>query len=265
MDLKTLIIISIACLFLSCSVKEKDDSVVLARVNDQVLTVSKLEKFLPPAERTDARLRSFIHEWVDGALFYDAAKKDGVHQDELLQSARDQYFKKIVIGSYLQTKTSGGVTVTNDEIREYYDSFSDSFTRQKEEAHVHHFFTIKHSEARKIRTKLMNKNSNESLDELFKTFNVETKTVTKDLLIKKLDRAIFKNKKDKIIGPIRTDKGYHVIDVINRYKKGSKRGLEEVYDEIYQRLLKQKQVIRSENLLDSLKEKTNIFINSNYQ
>jgi len=38
-----------------------------------------------------------------------------------------------------------------------------------------------------------------------------------------------------------------------------------VYDKIYQRLLKQKQVVLAADLLDSLKEKSNVFINSNYQ
>jgi len=42
-------------------------------------------------------------------------------------------------------------------------------------------------------------------------------------------------------------------------------GLEDVYDKIYQRLLKQKQVVLAVDLLDSLKEKSNVFINSNYQ
>ena len=263
--MKTLYIISILCFFLSCAVKEKDESVVLARVNDQVLTVNKLEKLLPPGERTDERLRGFIHEWVDNALFFEAAAKEGFHWDEHLQNARDVYYKKIIISSYLQTKTSADIEITNYEIRQYYDSFSDGFSRQEDEAYIHHFFTENRSDARVVRAGLTNKKSGESLDELFKTYNVETKTVTKGFLPKKLDRAIFQNKKESIAGPIRTDNGYHVIEIRNRYKKGSRRGMEDVYDEIYQRLLKQKQVMRSASLLDSLKEKTHIFINSNYQ
>jgi parvulin-like peptidyl-prolyl isomerase len=89
--------------------------------------------------------------------------------------------------------------------------------------------------------------------------------VTRGFLVKKLDIAIFKNKKGSIVGPIRTASGYHVIKILNKYKKGSKVGLEDVYDKIYQRLLKQKQVVLAVDLLDSLKEKSNVFINSNYQ
>jgi hypothetical protein len=41
--------------------------------------------------------------------------------------------------------------------------------------------------------------------------------------------------------------------------------MEDVYDKIYQRLLKQKQLVLATDLLDSLKEKSTVFINSNYQ
>ena len=97
MVLKALLTINVLCLLASCSIREKDDSVVLARVNEQVLTVKKLEKLLPPEDRTDMRLKSFIHEWVDNALFFNAATKDGFHKDRHLKDVRDRYYKKIMI------------------------------------------------------------------------------------------------------------------------------------------------------------------------
>ena len=256
----------VVCYFLaSCSIKEKDSSVVLARVNDQVLTVKKLEKLLPPENRVGEQLKNFIHGWVNNALYYDAALQDGLHKDGHLSSERDRYYKKIVIGSYLQTKTSTGVAISNSDIRKYYNENLSGFIRQNDEAYVYHFFTNKHSDARLIRSGLLNKQKTDSTGELFETYGVEKKTVTKGFLVKELDIAIFKSKKGSIVGPIRAASGYHVIKVIKKYKKGSKLGLEDVYDKIYQRLLKQKQVALATNLLDSLKEKSHIFINSNYQ
>ena len=83
--------------------------------------------------------------------------------------------------------------------------------------------------------------------------------------MKELDLAIFNNKRGAVVGPIRTASGYHVIKIVKKYKKGSRVGLEDVYDKIYQRLLKQKQAVVAAGLLDSLKEKSHVFINSNYQ
>ena len=263
--MKYALTIVVCCFLASCSIREKDNSVVLARVNDQVLTVKKLEKLLPPENRIDEQLKNFIHSWVDNALYYDAALRDGLHKDGHLSNERDRYYKKIVIGSYLQTKTSTSVVVSNSDIRKYYDENLSGFIRQNDEAYVYHFFTNKHSDARAIRSKLLKKQKVDTTSELFDAYVVEKKTVTRGFLVKKLDIAIFKNKKGSIVGPIRTASGYHVIKILNKYKKGSKGGLEDVYDKIYQRLLKQKQVVLAVDLLDSLKEKSNVFINSNYQ
>lgn len=263
--MKNALTIVVCCFLASCSVREKDSSVVLARVNDQVLTVKKLEKLLPPETRVGEQLKNFIHGWVNSALYYDAALQDGLHKDDRLSSERDRYYKKIVIGSYLQTKTSTGVTISNSDIRKYYDENPSGFVRQNDEAYVYHFFTNKLSDARSIRSGLLKKQKADTTGELFDTYGVEKKTVMKGFLAKELDVEIFKNKKDDVVGPIRTPNGYHVIKVVKKYKKGSKVGLEDVYDKIYQRILKQKQVVLAEDLLDSLKEKSHVFINSNYQ
>ena len=77
--MKNTLLLFFCLLILSCSVRKKDDSLVLARVNNQVLTVNKLELLLPPESRTDDRLRNFIHEWVDNAVLFDAAVKAGLH------------------------------------------------------------------------------------------------------------------------------------------------------------------------------------------
>ena len=263
--MKNTLTIGVCCFLATCSVREKDTSVVLARVNDQVLTVKNIEKLLPPENRVDEHLKNFIHSWVDNALYYDAALNDGLHNDGQLLGERDRYYKKILIGSYLQTKTSTSSKVSNSDIRKYYDENLSGFIRQNDEAYIYHFFTNKHSDARSIRSKLLKNQMVDTASELFDGFRVEQKTVTRGFLMKELDVAIFKNKKGSLVGPIRTAGGYHVIKIAKKYQKGSQVGLEGVYDKIYQRLLKQKRVILAQDLLDSLKEKSSVFINSNYQ
>jgi len=263
--LKNTITIGVCCFLVSCSVREKDSSVVLARVNDRVLTVKNLEKTLSPENRKQDHIKNFIHTWVDNALYYDAALGDGLLNDGRLLNERDRYYKQIVIGSYVQTKMSASVAVSNSEIREYYDENSHEFIRQNDDAYVNHFFTDKHSDARSVRSWLLSGQGVDPANEPFEGFGVEKKTVTRGLLLEELDIAIFKNKEGSIVGPIRTANGYHVFEIVKRYKKGSQVGLEDVYDKIYQRLLKQKQLVLATDLLDSLKEKSTVFINSNYQ
>ena len=266
--MKTTILTSVLFLFVSCTTKDKDDSVVLARVGNQVLTVKKLEILLPAKDRADISIKNFVSDWVDGELMFQAAANRGLLNEQRLLDSRDQYYKKIVVGALLETASSMTGDVSNDDVRSYYDSFSSGFVRHENEALIHLFKAIRLSDAKKITSILRKKNkksSKEKIDELFSTFDVEIKTVTKGQLIKELDLPIFKTNKLGVVGPIKTGVGFHVVDVIDRYKKGSQRGLESVYDEIYQRIIKQKRVGVFTSLLDSLKEETNVFINSNYR
>ena len=74
-----------------------------------------------------------------------------------------------------------------------------------------------------------------------------------------------KRNRYKIMAIKRIESNYTWDKITKKYQKGSRVGLEGVYDKIYQRLLKQKRVILAQGLLDSLKEQSSVFINSNYQ
>ena len=69
---------------LSCSIKDPDESMVLARVGDLVLTAAKLETLLAPEFRTEERGRSLVHEWVDDVVLFLAAVRGGYHNVEIL-------------------------------------------------------------------------------------------------------------------------------------------------------------------------------------
>ena len=77
-----------------------------------------------------------------------------------------------------------------------------------------------------------------------------------------LDREIFSNNQtNTVIGPIKTEYGYHVIEVLGRFSAGTQIDVDEVYDEIYQRLLNQKKALMSNKYLDSLRNKYSVKIN----
>jgi parvulin-like peptidyl-prolyl isomerase len=250
---------------LSCSSREKDNSPVLARVNNQVLTVNSLNEFLPPENRTDEQVRGFIRGGVDNSVLYDAAIGAGFHRDKKIIEEKNSYFKKRVIAAYLQTSSLAKTKITNKQVRDYYDNHIESFRRLSSAATVNHFLVDNISDARLIVSKLSQKKTAKPIAELFSMFDVETKTVKRGMLIKELDGALFNKRIKSVIGPIQSARGYHVINVLKRHKIGSQLGLENVYDDIYQRLLAQHRAGVSSDILDSLKVKSKIFINTNYK
>jgi len=258
-----LIILFIA--IIGCNIKEKDNSVVLARVNNHTLTVNELERLLPAKNRTDEQLRSFIKSWVNNTLLFDAALQKGFGKDQKLIDAKNLYFKQIISGAFLESIIMRSTPISNNEIRQRYEQNKPSYRRKEKQASVLIFSTDSFKEAANIKKQLQQKKSGAKKQELIQTNGVQSQLVTKGYLIKELDNAIFSTKSKTIIGPIKALQKYHTVQVLNRYSAGSYLGIEDVYDEIYQQLLKEKQIELSSAIIDSLTTKSTVFINSNYQ
>ena len=60
--------------------------------------------------------------------------------------------------------------------------------------------------------------------------------------------------------PLKTNYGYHVIEVLDRYRAGSQIDLDKAYDEIYQIIYNQKKQRRAVALMDSLRNHYNVKI-----
>ena len=68
-----------------------------------------------------------------------------------------------------------------------------------------------------------------------------------------------------ILGPKKNSEGFHLFEILKKYKKGSARGLELVYDEIYERLHKQKKEALVASTIDSLYLSSDVFISPGVQ
>jgi hypothetical protein len=101
--------------------------------------------------------------------------------------------------------------------------------------------------------------------ELFKKYSVETKTVKRGHITKDLDLAIFSARKNNILGPLLISENYFIIDVLRFNRAGSLRGLEDAYDEIYQRLSKESDIVLFQKVVDSLYAASSVFISPNIQ
>ena len=71
---------------------------------------------------------------------------------------------------------------------------------------------------------------------------------------------VFDAEGGSVLGPKEHDKTFHVFQILQAHKKGSYFGLEKVYDEIYQRLYKEKEFLILGSILDSLYLKTDVFV-----
>ncbi len=124
--MKKLTYILIALLFLSCAEQDKD---VLVRVNGSTLTKTEFERYIPEAEYQKLsveRINEFCENWAEQELVYLEAKKRGIDQEDSIRAVLEEYEKNL-LAMDLVRREFGGTTVTETEVREYFENHKDEF------------------------------------------------------------------------------------------------------------------------------------------
>ena len=114
--------------FTFCTKNEESLNSV-ARVGDAVLTGEELGL---ASVFTEKERLSYIDNWINTELLYQAGSGDGLDRDALLETKINLYRKKLVGQAYLETKIQGMVFVSKDEIRNYYVDNKAEFKRLKD-------------------------------------------------------------------------------------------------------------------------------------
>ena len=253
--------ISFFFFFISCETKKKDQSDILASVSGENLTLSEAQKINmgKPLDKED--IPRLVSNWVDNTILLKKGKELNLHKDSILLEKRDVYFDNLIISSFLNKNQFLKANVSNKEVLDYYNKNKESFFRESEEVFLEHYFTKESIFSKKLKSFFtLNKKTDINISD----FLLEVKTVKKGKTTDLFNSYIFDGKKE-FFGPVKSEKGYHFFKILNRYEKGSIKGLEIVYDEIFQRLYKKKKKSFSFFILDSIKNTEEIYINPKYQ
>ena len=258
-----LLIFCFIVLVVSCyrdSNKEVDDG-VYARVGSIELAQGDL--ILSNKKTTDLRtLNNSIKNWIDETVLFSEAIKNGFENDMVLQRKRDSYYRELIITSFVESVIASKVSVSNDDVRLYYKRNRGEFTRVLDEVRIEQYIVKSKRVAERL-VDLFNSKKNVDLSKFDIEF-VKTETVKRGTFAKGIDNMLFV-KMRKVVGPVVLGKDISVLKVLDINKQGSIKGLNDVYDEIYQRIFKIKSLEAQEFLLDSLKKTIDISINPKYQ
>ena len=253
-----LIVLAVSCY--KDSNKEVDDG-VFARVGLIELTQEDLALFDDKTTNSKT-LNGSIKNWIDETVLFSEAMKNGFKDDVVLKRKRDSYYRELIISSYVESVIASKVSVSNDDIRFYYKRNKGEFTRVLDEVRIEQYIV----ESKKVANRLVASfDSKKNVDlSKFDIKFVKTETVQRGTFTKSVDDMLFV-KRSGVVGPVVLGKDVSVIKVLGINKQGSIKGLNDVYDEIYQRVFKIKSLEVQEFLLDSLKKTVNISINPKYQ
>lgn len=247
--------------FLGCQKAQPDPLEIVARVGNQYLTRETISSLLPSTlsgEDRDLLIKNLVEKWIERQVMAQTAKNEGIE----LAPNDTWHVKSVELEMYakelLKKKIPENFTITDKEIEDYYNLNKSRFARKNDEVHIVHLYLEKLDRA--IVTEI--KQSNSLLDVIQKNFldrqisrvvepNGDLGYEEVSILRPELRNGIRGTKTGIIYGPIKTDEGYHFLQVLDRKPADSIRSLDLVRGEIID-LLK---IEKRDQMIKSYKEK----------
>lgn len=199
-------------------------------------------------------------QMADAMLFAEAAREKGLNKrDDVALKIKWQEVQTL-LEAYLQ-ETSRNWDMSEKAQKTYYEENKGEFVQQPA-SHLRHILTSSEKDARAAILDIYN---NKDFAKTAEKFSRDPNTaprggdlgwMEKGVMPEAIDKAIEGASENTLIGPVKTDLGWHVLEVLER--RGEKQlSFEEAQQEVIQRM--QLSYVNTE--LEKLKEKTKIEIN----
>jgi len=250
----------------SCLNNNQQNTNLIARVGESELTRDILLPLIPRDLSKDDReffIKQLVDQWIQNQLLVQQAKEDGI---ELSASERWQVQKlkkELIATRYLNDRLQNISPVADDEVVAFYEKHKNHYVRTQNEVHLQHLFFEKLDKAivEEIKqsgsiVKVIEKNNylGRKNDVIIEA-NGDLGYRALDELRPEFRKAIEKNKKNTIFGPIKTRDGHHYLQVMDRKDKGSIRSIDLVKDEILANLKMHKREQSIRKLREDLQKK----------
>ena len=207
--------------------------------------------------------KEVVNELVYQTLLYEDAMEKGMDKDDeftqVLEKTKESMLKTYALGKLLAT-----VSVTDDEIKKFYQDNKDVF-KENESANASHILVAEEDKANEIYKKVKNGEDFASLAKEFSTCPSKEKggelgTFTRGQMVKEFEDAVFNNEVGAITEPVKTQFGYHIIK-INDKNEGRDLAFDEVKDKIATQVRRQKEQALYNEKITELKEKYQVKMN----
>ncbi len=239
---------------------------VVARVGNAVLSESDLRAALPvgsmlggPGHAADAR-RQLIERWVDRELLYQEALARGMHRQPRLRTLIEEAERDLLAAALLDAEFGGQeADIEETDVQRYYHENRADFQRASSEVRARHILLASRRDAN---ARLQALQRSASFEELAGEFSLDP-----DTRFRGGDLGYFSQEEEPVLWaacedlslyevsqPIRTDYGYHLIEVLDRQEAGTVREIEQIRDRIVEALVRQRQQEQLNRLLHRLRE-----------
>ena len=243
---KSCVTIIIAILLTAGCAEKKEKSPIIVRIGNQSLTIADVQSSLPEAEKstmTRDDIREYVRSWMNNQILYQEGMRKGYGNDpDILKRVED--YRMLLIGSaYIDNHLSKEISFADSVMQNYYEDNIENFTRENDEVYLYHILMPTKKQADSVYNLIRySRQSFDSTAQKIAALQHRKKDewdlgyISRGMLLDKLYNAVKNRRVGRPTRAIQTDFGFHLLLVRDRKRKGTKRTLDEVHDEIISRL-----------------------------
>ena len=249
---------------LGCQSQQREpEGTILARVGDAVLTLKELEAGIPDDLVGSLSLddkKRMVEKWVEEQLLYQEAQRRGIDREDGIKRLIESSKVDLVVTELMQRLTDN-LAITDDELLRYYNEHQEEFVREDDEIWARHILVATKAEAQRIRSRLL---AGESFEQILQERSVDPTTInggdlgyfSQKSAGDDLWRAVSRLRVGVLSQPVKTEFGYHIIEVLGKRGEGSICEFDEVKADMVDKISLIKQREKLQALLKTLKAQT---------
>ena len=229
----------------------------IARVGEEFLTREHLEYLMPESEHlplTEQEKKQFLERWVNTELLYQEAIRRGLGDDPRVRTRLKAFEREYLADHLVYLELRDRTRVTAQEIERYFDEHRDEYLY---EYRVSHILVNTLEEAENVKELLKTKSfswvaNHHSIDPVARREG-DLGYLTKGNMIPEFENVIFSMKPGEISDIVSSDFGYHIIKLVGMREALVKVSLDDVRQNILNKLVIKKREQAYRDFLDSLK------------
>lgn len=265
------VMLNVALLLTQCSSISEDSDSVVARVNQSTLTVDELEAELEATAlfaATPQMRKDRVSDWIRTELLYQEALRLNLDSDVKTVRDLERMHREHLANVVLEHMAAdSAIVVSDEEVEAYFEGNRQEFVYLEPELRVSVIVLPDVTTARQVRNQLARRSA--TFEELARTRSIHPSSADggdlgflkrTDISDVSVQEIVFSLSAGQISRPVLSESGSFIFRVVERREDGTLPPLDEVRDEIVNRVLRDKRRELVRLYVDALRQAANVEI-----
>jgi len=238
----------------------KPSGPVLAEVAGTTITVDAFKKevenlppYLKPMTETAEGRKEMLETMIIRELIMQEAIKEGIENAPAVKEKLEELKKRLVVEAYLKKKVEEQATVSDEELKKFYEQNKDKF-KTGDQVKASHILVKSEKEAKELLAQIK---GGANFEELAKKYSADGAAAkggdlgwfSKGSMIPEFEKVAFAMKENQVSDIVKTKFGYHIIKLTGMRPAG-----ERTFDDVKEQIKTSLQPAKQQEAFQKLKE-----------